>query len=332
MTNILEVRDLVKTYPAADGGRVRALDGVSLDLERGEILGIVGESGCGKSTLARSVMRLEEPDSGSVRLGDTDLTTARGRALMRARARIQIVFQDPFGSLNPRHRVRTIVGEPLVVHGRKGVDARVRELLEIVGLPTSAGDRLPHEFSGGQRQRIAIARALALSPEVIVADESVSALDVSIQSQIINLLARLRKELDLSIVFISHDLSVVRHLCDRTEVMYMGRVVEASKTRALFKDPRHPYSRALLSAIPVPPKKAVRTERGERIILSGELPDPAHRPSGCAFHPRCFMAEELCRHEEPALLRRRLEKDIGQADEGRLAACHFAGDPVPGGT
>ncbi|MCA1299569.1 ABC transporter ATP-binding protein [Stappia indica] len=323
MSALLSVRNLVKHYRDRDGQPVRALNDVSFDLMPGEILGIVGESGCGKSTLGRTVMRLETPTSGSIRLGDLDLSRARGGKLKAARADIQMVFQDPFGALNPRHSVETIIGEPLIVHGRPDRAARVRQLLDLVGLPQAAARRLPHEFSGGQRQRIAIARALALSPKVIVADEAVSALDVSIQSQILNLLLELRREFGLSMIFISHDLSVVRHVSDRIAVMYFGAFVEYAGAGALFDAPLHPYTRALLSAIPSVPGKARPRHLG-RIVLKGDVPDPANRPEGCPFHPRCFAVRDQCRTTPPALA-----VQTGGTQPERLCACHFPGAAGP---
>ncbi|WP_349363785.1 MAG: oligopeptide/dipeptide ABC transporter ATP-binding protein [Roseitalea porphyridii] len=322
MSALLSVRDLVKHYPAGGGGKVLALDGISFDLDEGEILGIVGESGCGKSTLGRTIMRLDDPTSGQIVYGGRDIATIGRRELKQARRDIQMVFQDPFGSLNPRHTVGTIVGEPLVVHGIANRRARIAELLDLVGLPQSAADRLPHQFSGGQRQRIAIARALAINPRIIVADEAVSALDVSIQSQIINLLADLRRELGLSIIFISHDLSVVRHVSDRIGVMYFGRLVEYGPAQAIFDAPRHPYTRALLSAVPrIPGRELAQAAVAERIVLTGDVPNIAHRPQGCLFHPRCYWKQPRCETEAPAL--RRLEDDRFDA---RTCACHFADD------
>ncbi len=320
MNAVLSVRHLVKHFATADGRTVRAVDDVSFDLGAGEILGIVGESGCGKSTLARALLYLNPPDSGEIRLGDVDLAQCSRAGLKRARADLQMVFQDPFGSLNPRHTVGTIIAEPLIVHRRPNARARVRELLDLVGLPQNAAERLPHQFSGGQRQRIAIARALALSPRIIVADEAVSALDVSIQSQIINLLSELRAAFGLSMIFISHDLSVVRHLSDRVAVMYLGRFVEVAPAAALFADPRHPYTQALISAIPAPPAAAGRgIAKRARRVLPGEVPDPSQPPSGCRFHPRCFAAADICRASSPPL------SQVGQSGaDARLAACHFA--------
>jgi peptide/nickel transport system ATP-binding protein/oligopeptide transport system ATP-binding protein len=316
MSALLDIRELSKIYPGPAGSGVRALNRVSLTLGRGEVLGIVGESGCGKSTLGRALLRLIEPTSGRVFFEGEDLTGLDRGALKRRRRDLQIVFQDPFGSLNPRHRVGGIIREPLDVHGigtaRERAE-RVRTLLKIVGLPDDAAGRYPHEFSGGQRQRIAIARALALEPKLIVADEPVSALDVSIQSQIINLIADLRARLGLSILFISHDLSVVRHVSDRIAVMYLGSIVETGPAAAVMDKPTHPYTQALLSAIPRPDTAG----RRQRIVLKGELPDPAHPPSGCAFHTRCPFVMPICRSDPPALVPRRHDDDL------REAACHL---------
>jgi len=314
---LLDVRGLVKHYEDARGVTVRAVDGVDFTLGRGEVLGIVGESGCGKTTVGRTVMRLMPPTAGRILLEGDDIAAKSGRGLKRARRDIQMVFQDPFGSLNPRHKVGTIVGEPLRVHGEPNRRERVRALLDLVGLPASAVERYPHEFSGGQRQRIAIARALALEPKIVIADEPVSALDVSIQSQIINMIADLRRRLGLSMVFISHDLSVVRHVSDRIAVMYLGRIVEIAPAERLFADPQHPYTRALLSAVPKPLKARERGLRGRRIVLGGELPDPANPPAGCAFHGRCPEAFDLCRRVAPELV---------AAGDGRRAACHLVAD------
>ncbi|MBM3524793.1 MAG: dipeptide ABC transporter ATP-binding protein [Alphaproteobacteria bacterium] len=315
MTTLLEVRDLAKHY-VARGAALRALDGVSFDLARGEVLGIVGESGCGKSTLGRTVLRLVDPTAGTIRFDGEDITRLSRHEMVRRRRDMQIVFQDPFGSLNPRHRVAEIVGEPLEVHGvgdRASRRARVAELLALVGLPRDAGEKYPHEFSGGQRQRIAIARALALEPKLLVADEPVSALDVSIQSQIINLLAELRQRLGLAMLFISHDLSVIRHVSDRIAVMYLGRIVEIGSAAEIFDSPAHPYAQALLSAIP----HTDPARRRERIILAGELPDPANPPSGCAFHTRCRHAMPRCGSEAATLVGRRT------AAGARMTACHL---------
>jgi oligopeptide/dipeptide ABC transporter ATP-binding protein len=316
MSAILEIRDLSKSYAAPNGASVRALDRVSLSLERGEVLGIVGESGCGKSTLGRALLRLVEPSGGQVLFEGDDLIALDARELKRRRRDLQIIFQDPFGSLNPRHKVGDIIREPLDVHrigNRRSRAERVRALLEMVGLPPEAATRYPHEFSGGQRQRIAIARALALDPKLIVADEPVSALDVSIQSQVINLIMELKQRLGLSMLFISHDLSVVRHVSNRIAVMYLGRIVETGEAGDLMEAPIHPYTRALLSAIPKPGLQGHR----QRIVLRGEVPDPSNPPSGCPFHTRCPLAMAICPLETPALVRRR------DGSAAREAACHL---------
>ncbi|MEW2129443.1 dipeptide ABC transporter ATP-binding protein [Streptomyces sp. NPDC005435] len=307
---VLEVRDLVKHYPLTRGvvlrrqiGAVRAVDGVDFTLGRGETLGLVGESGCGKSTVARLLCHLERPTAGTIRFKGEDVTRLSGRALKAVRRSVQMVFQDPYTSLNPRMTVGDIVGEPYEIHPEvapKGERRRrVRELLDVVGLDPDFVNRYPHQFSGGQRQRIGIARALALRPEVIVADEPVSALDVSVQAQVVNLLERLQAEFGLSYVFIAHDLSVVRHLADRVAVMYLGRIVETGTDTEIYEHPTHPYTQALLSAVPVPDPEA--RSRRERIILTGDVPSPADVPSGCRFRTRCFKARERCAREVPEL-------------------------------
>ncbi len=304
---LLSVRDLTKTYPAAHGRRVQALSGVSLQITAGEVLGVVGESGCGKSTLGRAILRLAEADSGEIVFDGQDLRRLSRSQMNAVRRDLQVVFQDPFGALNPRHKVGHILAEPLIVQGIPNREARVAEVLGLVGLPDSAAERYPHEFSGGQRQRIAIARALVLNPKLIVADEAVSALDVSVQSQILNLIASLRRKLGLSILFISHDLSVIRHVSDRIAVMYLGRIVETGPTEAVIAAPRHPYTQALLSAVPH------LGRRQGRIRLEGEVPDPANPPPGCAFHTRCAQAMDICRQTRPVLTAR---------DKGEVA-CHL---------
>jgi peptide/nickel transport system ATP-binding protein/oligopeptide transport system ATP-binding protein len=317
---LLEVEDLATTY-AGRGGVVRAVDGVSFSLAAGEVLGIVGESGCGKSTLGRTILRLLAPAAGKIRFMGADITRLDRHAMARHRRDMQVVFQDPFGALNPRHRVGEIVGEPLAVHrigDRAARAARVAELLAMVGLPADAQRRYPHEFSGGQRQRIAIARALALEPRLLIADEPVSALDMSIQSQIINLLAGLRARLGLAMLFISHDLSVIRHVSDRIAVMYLGRIVEIGPAADVFERPAHPYTQALLSAVP----HTDPSRRRARILLSGEMPDPSNPPGGCAFHTRCRHAQPRCAAARPALGARRID---GSA--GRDVACHLL-EPV----
>ncbi len=322
---ILQVRDLVKHFPMSQGavirkriGSIRAVDGVSFDLRRGETLGIVGESGCGKSTLARLLMALERPTSGSVRIRGREITHARGAELKRLRRNIQIVMQDPYTSLNPRMTVGDIVGEPYAIHpevvARGDRRRMVRELLEVVGLNPDHVDRYPHQFSGGQRQRVGIARGLALRPEIIICDEPVSALDVSIQAQVVNLLERLQDEFGLAYVFIAHDLSVVRHISDRVGVMYLGKMVEMGKDTEIYDRPAHPYTQALLSAVPVPDPDG--RERRERIVLRGDPPSPAGPPSGCRFRTRCWKARDVCAQLEPAL-----EVRPGTA---HASACHFA--------
>ena len=309
---LLEATGLSKTYPSRDGhGHLKAVDGVSLTLETGETLGIVGESGSGKSTLARLLLRLVEPSGGTVRFMGEELSRLAPERLRARRRDMQIVFQDPYASLDPRMRVGDIIAEPLDIHmlGTKAERReKVRNLLDLVGLPPDAAGRYPHEFSGGQRQRIGIARAVALEPKLIILDEPVSALDVSIQSQILNLLMDLKARLSLSYIFISHDLSVVEHVSDRVGVMYLGRLVEVAPAEALFRSPRHPYTEALISAIP---GGSDRT----RIVLKGDPPSPESPPSGCAFHPRCRKAVPACALERPPLDR------VGEA---HLAACLLA--------
>lgn len=323
---VLSAKDLVKHYPIRGGvlrtvkGHVRAVDGVSFDLHRGETLGIVGESGCGKSTLGRLLMRLEEPTAGSLFLDDIDVYKLGGSALRKLRRDVQIVFQDPYTSLNPRKTVGDIIGEPFEIHRdvvpKGGRRKRVMELLELVGLSPDHVNRYPHQFSGGQRQRVGIARGLALNPKVLVCDEPVSALDVSVQAQVVNLMERLQDELNLSFVFIAHDLSVVRHISDRVGVMYLGKMVELGDEDQIYTRPTHPYTQALLSAVPVP-DPSLRNRR-EQIVLTGDVPSPANPPSGCRFHTRCWKAQEKCSVEEPLLV----EHSDG-VDE-HVSACHFA--------
>ena len=305
--SLVQVRDLKVWFPVKQGflqrtvGQVRAVDGVSFDVKAGETLALVGESGCGKTTAGRALLRLIEPTAGTVLYDGVDVSGVNGAELRALRRRMQIIFQDPYGSLNPRMTVSALVGDALSLHGLVSSKAerteRVQELLQTVGLPRDAINRYPHEFSGGQRQRLCIARALALNPEFIVCDEAVSALDVSIQAQILNLLERLQEERGLAYLFISHDLSVVRHIADRIAVMYLGRIVELAETEALFEAPRHPYTRALLSAVPEP---VVGRDR-ERVVLQGEPPSPINPPSGCAFHPRCPDVMDACRSTYPAV-------------------------------
>jgi len=315
---LVEVRDLHKRYPIGGGpfGRARAwvhaVEGVSLAIHAGETLGLVGESGCGKSTLGRLMLRLLEPTAGDVLFDGRSLLALSPRELRAMRRQMQIIFQDPYGSLNPRMRVASIVGEGLAIHRvgtRRERRARVEELLELVGLPPDAGNRHPHEFSGGQRQRIGIARALAVGPRFIVADEAVSALDVSIQAQILNLLQDLQRRLGLTLLFIAHDLRVVEHVSDRVAIMYLGRIVECGPREEIYRNPRHPYTRTLLSAVPVPDPR----RRKQRMTLGGDVPSPVSPPPGCAFHPRCGHALEVCRRETP-----RLETGRG----GHAVACH----------
>lgn len=302
---LLSVIGLKKYFPIKSGlfqattGHVRAVDGVSFDLNAGETFGLVGESGCGKSTTGRSILRLIEPTSGQILFDGQDVRKLSRGAMRRMRRQMQIVFQDPYGSLNPRYTIKQTLEEPLIVHGLYHSAAervkRIAELLDTVGLSPSRMSRYPHEFSGGQRQRIGIARALAVDPKLIIADEPVSALDVSVQSQVLNLLDDLQKQLNLAYVFIAHDLSVVKHISDRIGVMYLGKMVEMSDADDLYEEPLHPYSQALLSAVPVPDPDAVR----DRIILQGDLPSPAHPPAGCPFHPRCQQVMDICRTEVP---------------------------------
>jgi peptide/nickel transport system ATP-binding protein len=321
---LLDVRDVKKHFPIQRGllrrtiGYVKAVDGVSFQIQEGETLGLVGESGCGKTTTGRLVLRATKPTAGEIwfrHQGELrDLTPMSRRQLKPIRRDMQVIFQDPFSSLNPRMTVLEIVGEPLVIHGVTDGDelkARVRELLEMVGLRVQHMNRFPHAFSGGQRQRIGVARALALEPKLIVADEPVSALDVSIQAQVLNLLKDLQSRLGLAYLFVSHDLSVVEHISDRVAVMYLGGIVEIAPAQRVYAAPRHPYTEALLSAIP----KANPDQQSRRIILQGDVPNPANPPAGCTFHPRCRFAQEICKTEKPPLV---------EVEAGHQAACHFA--------
>jgi peptide/nickel transport system ATP-binding protein/oligopeptide transport system ATP-binding protein len=322
MTALLQVRDLRKTFslqgsrPGAPRQAVRAVDGVAFDLLPGETLGLVGESGCGKSTIAKLLLRLIEPDGGSVRFMERELVGMPHRELTHLRREMQMIFQDPFSSLNPRQKIIDIVGEPLIVHGlARGSEVRAQtiELLRTVGLGVEHVDRYPHEFSGGQRQRIGIARALAVRPKLLIADEPVSALDLSIQAQIVNLLQDLQEQFSLTYLFISHDLGIIEHVCNRVAVMYLGRIVELAPAETLYAAPRHPYTEALLNAVPVPdPGRA-----GQRLILHGEIPSAANPPSGCHFHPRCPYAREICKTDYP---------ELKEQVPGHFAACHFSSE------
>ena len=330
--SLLQLEHLVKHYPAsardlfAVRQRVHAVDDVSLDIRRAETLGLVGETGCGKSTLARCIIRLERLTSGRVLFEGKDISSLPESALRPYRRRMQMVFQDPYGSLNPRRRVGSIIADPFEIHGLASgteLKRRVQDLMALVGLNPEHYNRFPAQFSGGQRQRIGIARAIALRPDLLVCDEPVSALDVSIRAQILNLLGELQKELHLTMIFISHDLSVVRHVSDRIAVMYLGKVVEIAPASDLFGHARHPYTRALLSAIPIPDPEL--DSKREQIILSGDPPSPIEPPSGCRFHPRCPRVDSICASEEPALIERLTDT------REHLAACHFPvadGEPL----
>jgi oligopeptide/dipeptide ABC transporter ATP-binding protein len=316
---LIEAKHVKKYFPIKKGllsrtvGNVHAVDDVSFGIRPGECFGLVGESGCGKSTLARVMLQLQSATAGQILFEGQDILKMSGGQLRNLRKKMQIVFQDPYGSLNPRFTVRDIIGEPLKVHtqmNNKQIDERVVELLRTVGLDPSRRGRYPHEFSGGQRQRIGIARAIALNPKFVVLDEAVSALDVSVQSQVLNLLMRLQRELGLTYLFIAHGLNVVRHISDRVGVMYLGKMVEVAETDELFRHPLHPYTAALMSAIPRPELGRKR----ERIVLQGDVPSPANPPSGCRFHTRCPFAQERCRLEQP---------ELRAVDDGRLVACHF---------
>jgi peptide/nickel transport system ATP-binding protein len=323
---LVQVEDLKVYFPIKSGlvldrhvGDIKAVDGVSLEIKRGETVGLVGESGCGKSTVGRAILRLYEPTDGRIVFDGQDITHLGESDMRPLRRRMQMVFQDPYSSLNPRHSVGRMVSEPMRVHGlgsRRSANARVRELLQTVGLPADAASRYPHEFSGGQRQRVGLARSLAMNPDFIVADEPVSALDVSIQAQIVNLLESLQSEFELTYLFIAHDLAIVRHISDRIAVMYLGKIVEVSPAGELYERPLHPYTISLLSAVPIP-DPAIELHR-ERILLYGDLPSPANPPTACRFHTRCpYIQKSRCTDEEPKL--RKLA-------DGHVVACHWAED------
>jgi oligopeptide transport system ATP-binding protein len=320
---LMHVKNLVKHFPIFQGiviqrqvGAVRAVDDVSFDVHQGETLGLVGESGCGKSTTGRTILQLYRPTSGSVVFGDVDLVKLKGEPLRKMRRKMQMIFQDPYASLNPRMTVGEIIGEPLIVHqiaSGKEVEDRVQHLLEVVGLNPAFTNRFPHEFSGGQRQRIGVARALALQPSFIVCDEPISALDVSIQAQVVNLLEQLQDDFDLTYLFIAHDLSMVRHISDRVAVMYLGVIVELASRDEIYRSPLHPYTQALLSAVPIPDPFA--EEKRKRVILQGDVPSPVNPPSGCRFRTRCPIAKEICAQARP---------DFIEHKPAHFAACHFA--------
>jgi len=320
---LVQVRDLVKHFPIRQGiimqkqvGAVRAVDGISFDVYKGETLGLVGESGCGKSTTGRTVIQLFRPTAGSVAFDGVDLVNLKGNELRLLRRKMQMIFQDPYASLNPRMTAGEIVGEPLLIHRvvkDAEIEDRVANLLEMVGLNPSFADRYPHEFSGGQRQRIGVARALALQPSFIVCDEPISALDVSIQAQVVNLLEDLQKEFNLTYLFIAHDLSMVRHISNRIAVMYLGIIAELAGRDELYRKPLHPYTQALLSAVPIP--DPVADAKRERIILNGDVPSPINPPTGCRFRTRCRFAEDICAEQQP---------EFREVKPAHLVACHFA--------
>ncbi len=326
---LLDIHDLKMYFPLTQGivfqrviGYVRAVDGISFSIERGQTLGLVGESGSGKTTIGRTIIRLYKPTEGSIFFDGQDLAKLEGEPLRQVRRQAQMVFQDPFASLNPRFTIGSLIAEPMQIY-KMGTTQELRdktvELLRVVGLRPEYIDRYPHEFSGGQRQRIAVARAISINPEFVIADEPVSALDVSVRAQVLNLLQRLQQQFNLTYLFVSHDLSVVRHVADRIAVMYLGRIVELSDRDELYAAPKHPYTKALLSAVPIPDPKIER--KRQRIILSGDLPSPINIPSGCRFHTRCPMAQSICREIDP----------VFEAKEGHehYAACHFAEKVTP---
>ena len=320
---LYEIRDLKKHFPLTSGmifrkqvGAVHAVDGVSFDVKRGETLGLVGESGCGKSTTGRLLLRLLDPTSGSIKFEGEEIADIKPKQLIEFRRDAQMIFQDPYSSLNPRKTVGSIIGEPFAIHGMKTGEGErrsaVQELMDTVGLNPEHFNRYPHEFSGGQRQRIGVARAIALKPKLIVADEPVSALDVSIQAQVLNLLRELQRDLGLTLIFIAHDLSVVRHMCDRVAVMYLGKIVEMAGSDQLYGHPRHPYTGALMSAVPIADPKLAAVKK--RQILAGDVPSPTNPPAACRFHTRCWKAQDICHQDEPLLEAK---------DGGNIAACHF---------
>jgi oligopeptide/dipeptide ABC transporter ATP-binding protein len=326
---LVDIRDLKMHFPLTRGivlqrvvGYVRAVDGVSFTIERGQTMGLVGESGSGKTTIGRTIVRLYKPTAGQMLFDNVDLAALQGEALRQTRQRVQMIFQDPFASLNPRFTIGSLIAEPMHIYhvgSNSEIRERTAELLRVVGLRSEYIDRYPHEFSGGQRQRIAVARALSINPEFVIADEPVSALDVSVRAQVLNLLQRLQQQFNLTYLFVSHDLSVVRHVADRIAVMYLGKIVELSDRDELYAAPKHPYTKALLSAVPIPDPQIEK--RRQRIILTGDLPSPIKIPSGCRFHTRCPMAQDICREVEPAF----------EAKEGRehYAACHFSEKVTP---